>query len=138
VYRLVRDAPRGAFPGHAHPEGEEILVLGGAFPTSTETTWAGSSLMYPYGSRHSPRSEPGCTPFVRLRQSPGANLPRLVEDTNDPDGWRAGLVEGLGVRPLYAQGGDPENVALASGYALSAAHRLGRRGDPAARGRVRR
>ena len=76
---------------------------------------AGTFLMNPHGSRHSPRSEPGSTLFVRLRQYPGANRPRLVEDTNDLGGWRAGLVEGLGVRPLYAQGGDPEYVALASG-----------------------
>ena len=94
--------------------------------------------MNPHGSRHSPRSEPGCTLFVRLRQYPGANRLRLVEDTNDLGGWRAGLVEGLGVRPLYAQGGDPEYMALASGYALPAAHPLGRRRDPGARGRVRR
>ena len=60
----------------------------------------------------SPRSDTGCTLFVRLRQYPGADRPRLVEDTTDPAGWRPGLVEGLRVRPLYAQGGYPENVAL--------------------------
>ncbi len=68
--------------------------------------------MNPHGSRHSPRSPTGCTLFVRLRQYPGADRPRLVEDTTDPDGWRSGLVEGLHVPPLYAQGGYPENVAL--------------------------
>jgi anti-sigma factor ChrR (cupin superfamily) len=49
---------------------------------------------------------------VRLRQYPGEDRPQLVEDTKVPAGWRPGLVEGLRVRPLYAQGGYPENVAL--------------------------
>lgn len=31
VTSLVRYAPGGAFPEHAHPEGEEILVLAGVF-----------------------------------------------------------------------------------------------------------
>ena len=35
-----------------------------------------------------------------------------MEDTRAHRGWRPGLVEGLSVRPLYAQGGHPEQVAL--------------------------
>ena len=112
VSSLVRYAPGGAFAEHAHPEGEEILVLEGVFSDENGDYPAGTFLMNPHGSRHSPRSEPGCTLFVRLRQYPGADRPRLVEDTNADSGWRPGLVEGLSVRSLYAQGGYPENVAL--------------------------
>ena len=112
VTSLVRYAPGGAFPEHAHPEGEEILVLDGVFCDEHGDYPAGTFLMNPHGSRHSPRSQTGCTLFVRLRQYPGADRPRLIEDTTDPAGWRPGLVEGLRVRPLYAQGGYPENVAL--------------------------
>ena len=112
VISLVRYAPGGAFSEHAHPEGEEILVLDGVFSDEHGDYPAGSFLMNPHGSRHSPRSRDGCTLFVRLRQYPGENRPRLVEDTHAPEGWRPGLVEGLRVRPLYSQDGFPESVAL--------------------------
>ena len=112
VTSLVRYAPGGAFPEHAHPEGEELLVLDGVFSDEHGDYPAGTFLMNPHGSRHAPRSDPGCTLFVRLRQYPGADRPRLVEDTRDPSAWRPGLVEGLSVRPLYAQAGYPESVAL--------------------------
>jgi anti-sigma factor ChrR (cupin superfamily) len=112
VTSLVRYAPGGAFPEHAHPEGEEILVLDGVFSDEHGDYPAGTFLMNPHGSRHAPRSQPGCTLFVRLRQYPGGDRPRLVEDTNANTGWQPRLVEGLSARPLYAQGGYPENVAL--------------------------
>jgi anti-sigma factor ChrR (cupin superfamily) len=112
VTSLVRYAPGGAFPEHAHPEGEEILVLDGVFSDEHGDYPAGTFLMNPHGSRHSPHSNPGCTLFVRLRQYPGNDRPRLVADTSATDGWRPGLVDGLSVRPLYSQGGYPETVAL--------------------------
>jgi len=112
VTSLVRYAPGGSFREHAHPEGEEILVLEGVFSDEHGDYPAGTFLMNPHGSRHSPGSVSGCTLFVRLRQYPGNDRPRLVEDTRDPSSWRPGLVAGLRVRPLYSQGGYPENVAL--------------------------
>ena len=112
VTSLVRYAPGGAFPEHTHPEGEEILVLDGVFSDEHGDYPAGAFLMNPHGSRHSPRSDPGCTLFVRLRQYPGKDRVRVVEDTHQPDGWRQGLVDGLTVRPLYSQSNYPENVAL--------------------------
>jgi quercetin dioxygenase-like cupin family protein len=99
VISLVRYAPGGSFREHAHPEGEEILVLDGVFSDEHGHYPAGTFLMNPHGSRHSPRSVSGCTLFVRLRQYPGDDRPRLVEDTRDPSSWRPGLVEGLRVRP---------------------------------------
>lgn len=112
VTSLVRYAPGGAFREHAHPEGEEILVLEGVFSDELGDYPAGTFLMNPHGSRHSPRSGPGCTLLVRLRQYAGADRPRLVEDTRARSGWRPGLIDGLSVRPLYSQGGYPEHVAL--------------------------
>jgi quercetin dioxygenase-like cupin family protein len=100
VTSLVRYAPGGSLREHAHPEGEEILVLDGPFSDEHGDYPAGTFLMNPHGSRHSPRSVSGCTLFVRLRQYPGNDRPRLVEDTRDPSSWRPGLVEGLSVRPL--------------------------------------
>ena len=81
---LVRYAPGDAFPGHAHPQGEEILVLDGVFSDEQGDYPAGSFLKNPHGSRHSPRSQGGCTLFVRLPQYPGEGRPRLVEDTFAP------------------------------------------------------
>ena len=112
VTSLVRYAPNGAFPEHAHPQGEEILVLDGVFSDEHGDYPAGTFLMNPHDSRHSPRSGDGCDLFVRLRQYPGADRPRLIEDTTAPDSWRPGLVDGLSVRPLYSQAGYPESVAL--------------------------
>ncbi len=112
VTSLVRYAPGGAFAEHGHPEGEEILVLDGVFSDEHGDYPAGTFLMNPHGSRHSPRSGPGCDLFVRLRQYPGDDRPRLVEDTGAEAGWSPGLVPGLTVRPLYAQAGYPESVAL--------------------------
>jgi len=112
VTSLVRYAPGGAFPEHSHPEGEEILVLDGVFSDEHGDYPADTFLMNPHGSRHSPRSDSGCTLFVRLRQYPGTDRLRLVEDTRTRTSWQAGLVGGLSVRPLYSQDGYGENVAL--------------------------
>ena len=68
VTSLVRYARGGAFPGHAHPEKEDILVLDGVFSDEHGDYPAGTFLMNPHGSRHAPRSQTGCTLFVRLRR----------------------------------------------------------------------
>lgn len=111
VTSLVRYAPGGAFRPHVHPEGEEILVLDGVFADDHGEYPAGTYLLNPDGSRHAPRSDPGCTLFVRLRQYPGADRPRIVLDTR-AQAWPAGRVVGLSVLPLYAQAGYPERMAL--------------------------
>ncbi|MBP2671714.1 MAG: hypothetical protein H6Q85_1780 [candidate division NC10 bacterium] len=99
-------------PKHAHPQGEEILVLDGVFCDEHGDYPAGTFLMNPHGGRPSPRSQTGCTLFVRLRQYPGEDRSRLVEDSRAAEDWRPGLVQGLNVRPLYSHGGYPEQVAL--------------------------
>ena len=112
VTSLVRYTSGGAFAAHEHPDGEELLILDGVFSDEHGDYPAGTFVMNPDGSRHAPRSAPGCSLLVRLRQYPGADRPRLVENTKAPEHWRPGLVEGLSVRPLYAQAGHPEQVAL--------------------------
>nr|WP_242476890.1 cupin domain-containing protein [Halochromatium glycolicum] len=74
----------GAFCEHSHSEGGEILVLDGVFSDEHGEYPTATFLMNPDGSRHSPRSECGCTLLVRLRQSPGSDRPRLFEDTLIP------------------------------------------------------
>jgi len=108
---LVRYAPGGAFRSHARPRGEEILVLDGVFADDHGEYPAGAYLLNPDGGRHAPRSDTGCTLFVRLRQYAGRNRLRLVLDTTAPD-WQPGPRAGLSVKPLYAQAGYPERMSL--------------------------
>ena len=111
VTSLVRYAPGGSFRPHAHPEGEEILVLAGVFADEHGAYPAGTYLFNPDGSRHAPRSEVGCLLLVRLRQSPGADRPRVVVDTTT-GAWAPGPAPGITLQLLYAHPDYPERVHL--------------------------
>ncbi len=65
---LVRYAPDSAFSPHVHGGGEEILVLEGTFSDEHGDFPALTYLRNPPGSRHTPRSAPGCLLFVKLWQ----------------------------------------------------------------------
>ena len=106
---LVRYAPGSAFPEHAHPMGEEILVLEGVFSDERGDFGPGSYLRNPDGSRHAPRSAPGCTLFVKLRQfAPGDDATVAIDTARGE--WHPGLVPGLRVMPLHTFG--TEHTAL--------------------------
>jgi anti-sigma factor ChrR (cupin superfamily) len=111
VTSIVRYTPGGSFPLHAHPEGEEILVLDGVLADEHGEYPSGSFLLNPEGTKHAPRSEEGCILFVRLRQYGGPGRSRLFRRTARME-WMPGMVSGLRVKPLYAEPGFPENVAL--------------------------
>ena len=100
---LVRYAPGSVFPTHEHPDGEEILVLDGVFSDDTGDHGPGTYLRNPDGSRHAPRSEAGCTLFVKLRQFQPGDTERVRIDTRAGE-WRPGLVPGLRVMPLHSFG----------------------------------
>ena len=106
---IVRFAPGSSFPEHDHPGGEEFLVLDGVFSDEAGDYPAGSYVRNPIGSRHRPRTEEGCTIFVKLGQFDASDRGQTVTDTTG-DGWLPGLVEGLSVLPLHQFG--TENVAL--------------------------
>jgi anti-sigma factor ChrR (cupin superfamily) len=111
VTALVRYDAGSDFPAHNHPEGEEILVLEGVF-TDDRGDWpAGTYLLNPEGYRHAPSSRGGCVLFVKLRQYPGLDRRKLALDTGAMD-WQAGPVPGMAVKPLYAQAGYRDTVAL--------------------------
>jgi hypothetical protein len=111
VTSLVRYEPNSRFPRHAHPEGEEILVLDGVFSDEHGDWPAGTYLLNPEGFSHAPFSKPGCLLFVKLRQSPGRERAHVVVDVNTlPD--QPGRVEGISVRPLYEQPGFSDKVRL--------------------------
>lgn len=64
---LVRWAPDTRFHTHAHPGGEEILVLGGVFRDELGAYPAGSWLRSPRWSRHTPFTGPeGAVIYVKV------------------------------------------------------------------------
>ena len=100
---VVRYQPGSKFDSHRHEFGEEILVLQGVFSDEFGDYPAGTYMMNPPGSSHAPRSESGCTLFVKLRHLGADQEIREVIDTRVAD-WYPGLVPGLSVMPLMRQG----------------------------------
>ena len=100
VTSVVRFDPGAEFPDHPHPDGEEILVLDGVLSDESGDYPAGTYILNPEGTNHAPRSERGCTLFVKLRQYPGRDRPRVVLDTRSAE-WRPGRMEGMEFLPLY-------------------------------------
>lgn len=106
---LVRYAPDSQFPEHEHGLGEEILVLSGVFADEHGEYPAGTYLRNPPGTRHAPRSMPGCELFVKLRQFQPGDDRQLRIDTRGA-AFVPGLVAGLQVLPLHEFA--DEHVAL--------------------------
>ena len=108
---LVRYAPASVFPGHEHALGEEFLVLDGTFSDEHGDYLAGTYVRNPPGSRHSPRTGPGCTILVKLRQMPPMERRRIVVDTANSE-WEPGDVEGHTRLGLYFAGPRGERVTM--------------------------
>jgi anti-sigma factor ChrR (cupin superfamily) len=83
---LVRYAPASSFSPHDHAMGEEFLVLDGVFSDEHGDYPAGTYVRNPPGSRHSPRTAPGCTLLVKLRQMKSTERQRVVIDTTSSIG----------------------------------------------------
>ena len=111
VTSLVRYDANSRFASHAHPQGEEILVLDGVFSDETGDYPAGTYLLNPTGSRHAPFSKPGCVLFVHLRQYRGENRRQAAINT-DLLAWTPGATTDIEQKLLYAQDGYPEVVTL--------------------------
>ena len=100
VTSVVRFDPGAEFPDHSHPDGEEIFVLDGVLSDESGDYPAGAYILNPEGTNHAPRSDRGCTLFVKLRQYPGKGRPRVVIDTGSAE-WRPGRTEGMEFLPLH-------------------------------------
>ena len=100
---IVRYKPGSKFQAHHHELGEEIFVLDGTFSDETGNYAAGTYIMNPPGSSHTPFSETGCTLFVKLRHLGPDQVEREVIDTTKAP-WLQGMVPGLNVMPLMQQG----------------------------------
>lgn len=84
---VVRYAPGSAFPNHAHPGGEEILVLSGTFSDQSGDYPEGWYLRNPPGTTHAPHSDEGTTIFVKLWQMDQADKQTVQINTNNPTSW---------------------------------------------------
>jgi len=116
---VVRYLPGVSFKSHAHPGGEEFLVLEGTFSDSYGDSFAGSYVRNPPGSSHQPSSKDGCTIFVKLCQMKPEEKSRLVVDTNTQK-WEAGLCSGHEVLSLFVDSLERVSVEmLASDAVLS-------------------
>jgi anti-sigma factor ChrR (cupin superfamily) len=106
---LVRYAPGRSFTPHVHGLGEEFLVLDGVFSDEHGDYPAGSYVRNPPGSRHAPRTEVGCTIFVKLRQMQLAEQKRIVLDIAQKP-WQQGETDGHTRMSLYADSGETVTV----------------------------
>jgi anti-sigma factor ChrR (cupin superfamily) len=102
---LVRYAAGSAFTAHAHGLGEEFLVLDGVFSDEHGDYPRGSYVRNPPGSRHAPRTAPGCVIFVKLRQMAPGESHRVVIDTMRSI-WKAGDAAGHTRLLLHAGAGE--------------------------------
>lgn len=78
---IVRYAPGSHFSRHGHPGGEEFLVLEGTFQDETGDFPAGTYVRNPPGTGHEPRTESGCTIFVKLWQFKTNDRERIVRSS---------------------------------------------------------
>lgn len=108
---LVRYAPGSAFPAHDHALGEEFLVLSGVFSDEYGDYGEGTYVRNPPGSRHSPRTRPGCTIFVKLRQMKPDETQRVVIDTATAP-WTPSDPKGPLRLPLHLAPNTGESVTL--------------------------
>ena len=75
---IVRYAAGANFDPHGHALGEEFLVLEGVFSDEHGDYPAGTYVRNPPGTKHTPRSDPGCVIWVKLRQMDLAHQLHLV------------------------------------------------------------
>jgi anti-sigma factor ChrR (cupin superfamily) len=107
---LVRYAPGSQFSAHEHGLGEEFLVLEGVFSDEHGDYPKGTYVRNPPGSRHTPRTAPGCTILVKLRQMRESERQRVVVDTTASP-WPPADGSGRSVIHLHS-GPDGEIVTL--------------------------
>ncbi len=111
VTSLVMYEANSDFHAHAHPGGEEILVLGGTFSDERGDFTAGTYLLNPEGYEHTPFSKEGGIIFVKLRQYPGDNRGQIVVDTPNLS-WKDSTVPGIAVKTLYSEDNYAEEMNL--------------------------
>ena len=107
---IVRYAPNSHFSRHIHGGGEEFLVLEGVFQDEHGDYPAGFYIRNPPTSAHTPRSEPGCTIFVKLWQFEASDRTQLRIDTRSLAYSSDPSRPGVEVMPLFRD--EHERVAM--------------------------
>ena len=79
---IVKYDPGSAFSPHTHDGGEEFIVLEGIFQDERGDYPAGSYVRNPIGTSHTPRSDDGCTIFVKLWQFEESDQAQFTVDLN--------------------------------------------------------
>jgi anti-sigma factor ChrR (cupin superfamily) len=108
---LVRYTPASAFPAHEHALGEEFFVLSGVFSDEHGDYPTGTYVRNPPQSRHTPRTAPGCTILVKLRQMTLSEQTRIVIDSTTAR-WEQADIAGLTTLRLYLAPDAGEKVML--------------------------
>lgn len=139
---IVRYRANSRFAAHRHERGEEFLVLDGVFADEYRSYPAGTYVRNPPGSAHTPRSDPGCVLFVKLRQFIPDDLEPVVIDTVTIDAAVADgstlahalhrfgaeevlLVDGAaGARHEFPGAAVPRELLMLSGEGDALGHRL--------------
>ena len=102
---IVRYAKGSAFPEHTHSGGEEFIVLEGTFQDEHGDYPAGTYVRNPVGTHHIPRSDDGCTIFVKLWQFDPEDQEQLALDLNalsqEADPVRPGVFQATLARRAY-------------------------------------
>ena len=99
------------FYAHAHPGGEEILVLGGTFSDERGDFTAGTYLLNPEGYEHAPFSKEGGIIFLKRRQYPGQDRSQIVVESQNKK-WIESTVPGISIKLLYSEHNYPEETSL--------------------------
>jgi quercetin dioxygenase-like cupin family protein len=107
---LVRYAPGSHFSEHTHTGGEEFVVVEGVFQDEYGDYPVGSYIRNPPESRHTPRSQPGCTIFVKLWQFDLADRAHVKINMNQRTSVRDAARAGVALMPLFSDA--RENVRL--------------------------
>lgn len=107
---IVRYAAGSHFSPHVHDGGEEFIVLEGVFQDEHGDYPAGSYLRNPPTSSHTPRSDDGCTIFVKLAQFDPEDRTSIKLNTNKMMPIQDKFRDGVSVIPLYLD--KRENVCI--------------------------
>lgn len=98
---IVRYAKGSRFPEHTHGGGEEFIVLEGVFQDEHGDYPAGTYVRNPPTTHHIPRSDNGCTIFVKLWQFQADDRSQFAVDMNALDFEVSGESSGIGSHILH-------------------------------------
>ena len=105
---IVRFAENSNFSAHTHNGGEEYIVLEGVFQDEDGDFPTGSYVRNPPTSSHTPRSDSGCTIFVKLWQFDPEDRTQLKVNLKTANPTQVEDRKGVSVLPLFQD--DKETV----------------------------